>query len=109
MDENQRKRSIIMSGKKCSYSSSKHIFDCHCNECHDNIKGYLGKEKKKIYIYTGKFAPEYIRGKQIIVDKFSTDEHEKTSSCEAFIHLADSDYGYEWIPRNEIENNLISI
>ena len=105
--EKYRKQSIIMNGKRCKLSNSKHVFDCHCNECYDNIKGYLGKEVGKIYLYTGKFTPVYLQGKEVIIEKFCADESEKTSSCECIIKLLDGEGGQiSWIPREEIINNL---
>ena len=106
----ERIKSIKMSGEKCKYSGSTSILDCHCNECHDNIIGYLGKKKGGKYLYNGKFTPEYMRDRLIIIEKFSTDEDEETSSCECFIRLFDGEGGQvQWIPREEILNNLLDV
>lgn len=108
--EEHRRQSIIMNGKQCKYSNSDHVFNCHCNECRDNIKGYLGKEVGKVYLYTGIFAPAFLQGKKITVEHFSTDEFEKTSSCECLIKLLGGEGGQiSWIPREEIYHNLIAI
>ena len=105
----ERKKSIVMSGEKCS-SGSKSIFDCHCNDCHNNIIEYLGKKKGEVYFYNGKFAPSYIQDKKIEIVCFSTDEDEETSSCECFIKLFDGEGGQcEWIPRREIIDNLMRV
>ncbi len=106
MSNEERKKSIIMSGKKCSFGS-KSIFDCHCNDCHNHIIEYLGKKKGSIYLYTGRFASTYIQDKKIEIVCFSTDEDEKTISCECFIKLLNGTGGQcEWIPRREIISNL---
>lgn len=101
-----RAKTIKMSGKKCNFGSSS-VFNCHCNICRDNIVEYLGKKKGLKYLYTGKFAPEYMRNKEIEIIHFSTTEEDETSSCEAFIKLCDGSEGQcEWIPREEIKNKL---
>ena len=110
MKNEERIKTIKMSGKSCKLSGSKSILDCHCNECYENVIEYLGKKKGEAYKYTGKFALEYIRGKEIIIDHFSTNEQNETASCEAFIRLkGGTDGQVEWIPRNEIVNNLEKI
>ena len=102
----ERKKSIIMSGKECSFGS-KSIFDCHCNDCHNHIIEYLGKKKGEVYFYDGDFAKTYIQDKKVKILSFSTDEDDETSSCECFIKLFDGEGGQcEWIPRREIMNNL---
>ena len=104
-----RKKSIKMSGEKCS-SGSKSIFDCHCNDCHNHIIEYLGKKKGEVYFYNGQFSETYIQDKKVEIIRFSTDEDEKTSSCECFIKLHGGEGGQcEWIPRREIINNLIEV
>ncbi len=108
MEIKQRKESIKMNGKKCQFGSTS-VFDCHCNECYNNIIEYLGKEVGKVYLYNGKFTPEYMRDKRVIIKSFCADEKDETSSCECFIKLADSEYGAEWIPRKEIIENLIEV
>ena len=102
----ERKKSIIMSGKECSFGS-KSIFDCHCNDCYDHIIEYLGKKKGEVYFYDGDFARTYIQDKKVKILSFSTDEDDETSSCECFIQLFGGEGGQcEWIPRREIMNNL---
>ncbi len=109
MSNEERKKSIVMSGKRCSFGS-KSIFDCHCNDCHNNIIEYLGKKKGEVYFYNGRFAKTYIQDKKVKIDCFSTDEDEKTSSCECFIQLLDGTGGQcEWIPRREIISNLVAV
>ena len=49
MEIKQRKESIKMNGKKCQFGSTS-VFDCHCNECYNNIIEYLGKEVGKVYL-----------------------------------------------------------
>ncbi len=74
------------------------------------LKMYLGKKKGGKYLYNGKFTPEYMRDRLIIIEKFSTDEDEETSSCECFIRLFDGEGGQvQWIPREEILNNLLDV
>jgi len=102
-----RAKTIKMNGKKCKYSGSDSVFDCHCNECRDNIVEYLGKKIGETYKYTGKFAPAYMYNQEVIIDKFSTTAEDKTSSCEAVIKLKGGTGGQvEGIPREEIINNL---
>ena len=105
----ERKATIKMSGEKCKTYGSTSIFDCHCNDCYENISGYLGKKKGRKYLYTGKFTPEYMRGKHVIIKSFCAYENDKTSSCECFIKMADKEYGCEWIPRDDIINNLLEV
>ena len=102
MTNKERIKTIKMSGEKCRFGN-KSILDCHCDDCHSHIIGYLGKEKGKVYKYTGRFAPAYLHDKEVFIDSFSTNEKEKTSSCEAFISLKGGTGGQVgWIPRDEI-------
>jgi len=105
----QRAKSIKMSGEKCSFGETS-VFNCHCNDCYNHIGEYLGKKKGQKYFYNGKFAPTYIQDKEVIIHHFSTDERDKTSSCECMIKLFGGEGGQvEWIPREEIINNLLEI
>ena len=101
----ERKATIKMSGEKCKTYGSTSVFDCHCNDCHNHIVEYLGKKKGKKYLYSGDFK-DTIKNMEVVIMSFSTDEDENTSSCECFVRLADSEYCYEWIPREHIFYNL---
>ena len=108
MTNKERIKTIKMSGEKCSFGS-KSILDCHCDDCHSHIIEYLGKKKGKVYKYTGKHTASYLHNQRVFIERFSTDEDEITNSCEAFICLYKGSGGQcEWIPRNEIIENLIS-
>ena len=101
--EKYRKESIIMNGNRCDLSNSNNIFDCNCNECYNNIKGYLGKKVGKTYLYIGKFAPVFLQGRKVIIERFFVSESEKTSTCECMIKLLNGKGGQiSWIPREEI-------
>ena len=107
MKNKERIESIKMSGEKCSFGNTS-ILNCHCNDCHNHIIEYLGKKKGKKYLYTGNFKRD-LKNREVVIESFSTDENEETSSCECFVRLASSEYLYVWIPRREIINNLIEI
>ena len=103
--EDERIKSVKTNGKKCEVYKST-FPDCHCNECYRNITEYLGKKKGEKYKYTGKFAAPYFYNQEVVIDHFSVGD-EITHSCEAFIQLFGGTGGQvEWIPRNEIINNL---
>lgn len=105
----ERKATIKMSGEKCSYGSIS-VFDCHCNDCYSHIVSYLGKRKDKKYFYNGKFTPAYMKDKHVVIESFCANENDKTSSCECFIKLFGGEGGHvEWIPRDEIINNLLEV
>ena len=104
----ERIKSIKMSGKKCKTSGSTSVLNCHCNDCHNHIIEYLGKKKGKKYLYTGNFK-DTIKDREVIITHFSTDEDEETSSCECFVKMANSEYCFEWIPRKDIFHNLKEI
>jgi len=110
MENKERIKSIKMSGEKCKLSGSTSIFDCHCNDCYNNIVEYLGKKKGKKYFYNGKFTPEYMRNRHVVIEKFCANEDDKTSSCECFIKLFGGEGGQvQWIPREEIISNLLEV
>lgn len=74
---------------------------------YEAIQEYLGKNKKDIYLYTGKFAPDYIRNQKVKILNFFPNDG---STCEAFIQLYGGEGGQcENIPREEVKNNLIII
>lgn len=103
-----KKPELTTNKNKCSLSKSEYP-DCGCNECRGNVIGYLGKEKGKIYLYTGNFAGTYLHNQRVFIERFSPWIYtEKPSSCEAFICLDGGSGGQcDWIPREEIINNLI--
>lgn len=75
---------------------------------YDAIEEYLGKNKKDVYLYTGKFAPGYMRNRKVQIISFLPGGQE-SSSCEAFIKLYGGSGGQvEWIPKAELINNLIT-
>jgi len=78
------------------------------DEEYNKIEEYLGKNKKDVYLYTGNFAPEYMRNQKVKIESFLPGGAEY-STCEAFIRLVGGTGGQvEWIPKREIINNLIS-
>ncbi len=103
----ERIKSIKMSGKKCSFGKTS-ILDCGCNDCHNNIIEYLGKKVGKKYLYIGKFK-DTIENREVVIIHFSTDEDDETSSCECWVRRADSENCYQWIPRRDIFYNLKEI
>lgn len=108
MNNKERITSIKMSGDKCEYSGSTSVLDCHCNDCRNHIIEYLGKRKGKKYLYTGDFK-DTIKNREVIIISFSTDGDNENNSCECFVRRADSEYCYEWIPREDIIGNLVEI
>jgi hypothetical protein len=77
------------------------------NEEYDKIESYLGKNKIDTYVYMGNFAPAYLKNQKVKIRSFFPNSG---STCEAFIQLYGSDGGQtEWIPREEIINNLIKL
>jgi hypothetical protein len=75
------------------------------------IVEYLGKNLKDTYLYTGDFV-KWLNNKKVIILRFNeaTAGEEKTYSCEAFIQLADGQgWNVDWIPREEIINNLVKV
>ena len=72
------------------------------DEEYNAIQEYLGKNKNDVYIYTGTFAPSYLRNQKVKVLSFLPGGAE-SSTCEAFIQLVGSSGGQcEWIPKNEL-------